>query len=202
MHIRYKPRINLGIVSEREGIDYAARYARLASQIIPDGTIAPTPTVAPTPSYVAPVTSKPSPPAYLTDPTARPPTYEQDPAYWGYRDPREPFYTTMPVTPPIIQPLIEERDYAAIPEPFRYSKEQIMDMLARGASETYERTGETDSGLPVEVELEQISRELDATKQYAVDADGTIVPTEPRIAAGAGLGWLAAAVVGFLVLGG
>lgn len=92
-------------------------------------------------------------------------------------------------------------DTAFIPEQFVYSKEQIMDMLARGASETYERSGETDSGLPIAAELEQKSRELDATKDYVINADGAIIPVEPK-APGGGLALLAAAVAAFFLFGG
>ncbi len=202
-HIRYKPRINLGslgVTRKEASIDYATRYAKI------------TPTLTPTETYVQPL----QPPPVISVPISPPPSfYEQSYGIAPTLVSGEPFVATptpIPVfdpTPlirpdfiaPGAEPFVPAFD-TAIPEQFRYSKEQLMDMLARGASETFERTGETDSGLPLELELEQISRELDATKQFVVDADGTIIPVEPETAPGAGLAWIAAAIAGFFILGG
>lgn len=182
-HIRYKPRINLGSLGvTRESIDYATRYADVTGRLAPSTTLLQP--MQPPPIIQVPI----SPPASFYEPTPIP-VFDPTPLI------RPDFIA------PGAEPFVPTFD-TAIPEQFRYSKEQLMDMLARGASETYERTGETDSGLPLELELEQISRELDATKQYVVDADGTIVPVEPKGAPGAGLGWLAAAAAAFFVLGG
>ena len=106
-----------------------------------------------------------------------------------YTDPSHPYYS-----PPSANQFF-------IPEQFRYSREQIVDMLARGASETYERSGEDETGLPLELELEQRSREIDANKQYVIDANGEIV-TKEAPAPGAGLGLIAAAIAAFFIFGG
>jgi len=63
-----------------------------------------------------------------------------------------------------------------VPEQFRYSDDQIRDMLQRGASETFERSGETDSGLFNSPELEQKANESDATKQFGRESAGGTVP--------------------------
>ena len=189
MHIRYKPRVNLGsLVVTRESIDYATRY------------------YAPPPTLLQPI----QPPPVISVPISPPPSFYDPPSIVapGYFDPSPPQYdpvTGMQLpgtgfTAPGTTPFMPTFD-TALPEQFVYSKEQIMDMLARGASETFERTGETDSGLPIDTELEQKSRELDATKNYVINASGEIVPVEPK-AAGGGLALLAATVAAFFLFGG
>jgi len=178
VHIRYKPRIKFPLnalgVTGRETIDYATRYARLEPQITATTTYTPPPTTL-QPIEAPPVISVPiSPPASFFEPPV---------TVFPSAD------SAMPI------------DTAFVPETFVYSKDQILDMLTRGASETFERTGETESGLPIAAELEQKSRELDATKNYVVNAEGEIIPVEPK-ATGGGLALLAAAVAGFLLLGG
>lgn len=165
MHIRYKPRISLGIVSQRDVIDYATRYAPRTSTVT--SALSPTPTLGPiayTPPIMVPI-KQPSPFA------------------------------------PLAPELIEAADFT-VPDGFRYSPEQLRDMLIRGASETFERSGEDEQGLPFADDLEQKSREIDATKQYGVDARGALLPGEAPAEAGKAVGWLLAAVAGYFLLGG
>lgn len=187
MHIRYKPRINLGIVSNgRKSIDYTTRYYANGARLSPTTAYAPPSTTLLQPIQPPPIISVPiSPPASFYEPA--PGILDVPAAQWQTAFPSAD--ATMPL------------DTAFIPEQFVYSKEQIMDMLARGASETFERSGETDSGLPIDTELEQKSRELDATKNYVINASGEIIPLEPK-AAGGGLALLAAAVAAFFLFGG
>lgn len=101
---------------------------------------------------------------------------------------------------------IERPDYSGmvapqIPEQQIYTKEQLLEMLHRGQSETVERSGESDSGLPNATGLEQKSREGDASRQYSIDAQGAAVPVPTETKDNA-LGWLALAAISFLVLGG
>lgn len=93
-------------------------------------------------------------------------------------------------------------DPSYIPEGFRYSKEQLADMLARGQTETMERSGEDENGLPFADELEQKSREMDATKQFGVDASDALLPEMAPEPAGQGTGLLLAAVAAYFLLGG
>lgn len=186
MHIRYKPRINLGSLGiTRESIDYAARYATRTA-LAPSTTLQP---IAPPPVISVPI----SPPSSFYE---SPPTIVRDDYFVDQPILYFPPSTTFP-SADAAMPL----DTAFIPEQFVYSKDQIMDMLARGASETFERSGETDSGLPIDTELEQKSRELDATKDYVINADGAIIPVEPK-APGGGLALLATAVAAFFLFGG
>lgn len=62
------------------------------------------------------------------------------------------------------------------PDQFRYSEDQIRDMLNRGQSETMERSGESDSGLPYADDLETKSREADATAAFIKDSNGVAPP--------------------------
>ena len=107
----------------------------------------------------------------------------------------------VPVTlPGIVTPSVP-LEPAGIPQGFRYTREQLTDMLARGASETFERSGENENGLPTAFDLEQRSREMDANKQYADDVTGEVVAKDaPK--PGAGLGLIAAAIAAFLIFGG
>lgn len=189
MHIRYKPRVNLGSLGvTRESIDYASKY------------------YVPPPTLLQPI----QPPPVISVPISPPSSFYQPPELitQAERLPTfDPDYTPILYDPGIVSgPAEDWRTFdpqfnLERPEQFVYSKEQIMDMLARGASETFERSGETDSGLPIDTELEQKSRELDATKNYVINASGEIIPVEPK-AAGGGLALLAAAVAGFFLLGG
>lgn len=87
-----------------------------------------------------------------------------------------------------------------IPEQFRYTKEQLRDMLARGHSETVERSGESDSGLPPSPDLEETANQRDATKQYGIDVRAGVTPgaapDEPNLLP------LALAAAAFFLLGG
>lgn len=173
-YVRYKPRVNLGIISERIANGGGrVRYALPTRQVAP--VISPTVTATPT-------TSKISPPAWML----------------------EPRFSTMPVTitpPPGVA--TELPMDISIPETFRYSPEQLRDMLMRGASETYDRSGEDENGLPLATDLEQRSREMDATKQFAIDKAGGVLPaTAVDATPGQALGWAAAALIGYLLLGG
>lgn len=55
---------------------------------------------------------------------------------------------------------------------FRYSEGQIREMLQRGASETMERSGESDSGLPADEAAQQQSREASATADFESNGSG------------------------------
>lgn len=187
MQLSIKPRLKLGSLGITRDMQNGVRYAPRITAVSPPPTIAPTATVTATqPDYTGGTLWR------YTEPKISPPAsfYEQTvslPEWEPQLRPGDPGYVSFP---------------AEIPEQFRYSKEQLMDMLARGASETYQRTGETESGLPLELELEQLSRELDASKQYAVNAEGEIVALEPEPTAGAGLMWAAAAAAAFFLFGG
>lgn len=69
---------------------------------------------------------------------------------------------------------------------FRYSEDQIREMLLRGRSETTERSGESDSGLPNAFDLEQEAAESDATNQFTKDAAGGAFPGVELTAKGNG----------------
>lgn len=75
------------------------------------------------------------------------------------------------ITPIKSTPLVIHPDFN-VPEEmrFRYSDDQIREMLQRGKSETVERSGETDGGMPVETDLEQQSKESSATENFDVSA--------------------------------
>lgn len=69
------------------------------------------------------------------------------------------------------------------PDQFQYSEDQILQMLERGQSETVERSGESDAGLPVADDLELTSRQSDATRAFLLDAENAATPTlEPAAA--------------------
>lgn len=57
-----------------------------------------------------------------------------------------------------------------------YSPDQIREMFARGTSETYERSGEDENGLPQASHLEQQARESDSMTQFAFDSGDETVP--------------------------
>jgi hypothetical protein len=61
-----------------------------------------------------------------------------------------------------------------IPEEMRhrYSDDQIREMLARGKSETVERSGESDSGMPIDSDLEQRATENNANAAFTATAGG------------------------------
>lgn len=91
---------------------------------------------------------------------------------------------------------------STIPQQFRYTKEQLADMLIRGASEQVERSGEDENGLPEAYDLEQISRENDATKQFGIDAEGGLFPEVVAMPENKAVGWLIAAAVAYFMIGG
>lgn len=67
------------------------------------------------------------------------------------------------------------------PDLFRYSDEQIREMFQRGQSETVERSGESDSGLPYAGEAEQSVQDADATAVFMRDSVDVPVPeVEPE----------------------
>lgn len=229
MHIRYKPRINLGIISQRDAIDYAARYAPPTSTVTT--TLSPATTLEPIP-YTPPIMVPIKPPSAPVRPTNGSISLTPPPGYigttvmppsgfvWAYEiSPTTGSVIRFPVNPVTLEPYsyqdyvaggggfmppsVEPSVDVAVPDVFRYTKEQIADMLIRGASETFDRTGESEEGLPIADDLEQKSREIDATKQFGVDADGGLFPTvAPQAKAGQALGWTIAAVVGYFLLGG
>lgn len=57
---------------------------------------------------------------------------------------------------------------------FRYSPEQIKDMLARGKSETVERSGESDSGMPDDTAMQTQSRQNGATDAFASSGEDPV----------------------------
>lgn len=61
---------------------------------------------------------------------------------------------------------------------FPYTREQLLEMLARGRSETFERSGESDTGLPFADDAESKARAEGATAAFGARA-GEPVPPEP-----------------------
>ena len=90
---------------------------------------------------------------------------------------RRPFKIVHTTTGPLKIPLTEVMQQQP-PDMFRYSEEQIREMLHRGKSETVERSGESDSGLPIAMEAEQTAREAGATSAFITEADETPTPFE------------------------
>lgn len=86
-----------------------------------------------------------------------------------------------------------------IPDQFRYTPDQIRDMLMRGQSETMERSGESDSGLPPASAAEAEANAREATKQYGIDVRAGAVP--PPVSETPNLLPLAA-LAAFLIFGG
>jgi len=79
-----------------------------------------------------------------------------------------------PAPPSMSTPLQFDPDFNAGEDMrFRYSDDQIREMLARGKSETTERSGESDSGMPVDKDHEQAANEKHATESFSVSSDGT-----------------------------
>jgi hypothetical protein len=74
-------------------------------------------------------------------------------------------------TPEMSRPLTMHPDFQ-IPEEmrFRYSDDQIREMLARGKSETVERSGESDSGMPEDSDLERRAANNGATDAFTATA--------------------------------
>jgi hypothetical protein len=82
---------------------------------------------------------------------------------------------TPTVEPPMSTPLRFDPDFqAGEAMRHRYSDDQIREMLARGKSETVERSGESDSGMPVDK-----AHEREATEKYASDAFSTASDGSP-----------------------
>lgn len=82
----------------------------------------------------------------------------------------------------------------------RYTPEQIREMLERGASETVERSGESDGGGPADDELMQQSREANATDTFVENGNGTgTTPAGKTVKDFLPLGLIVAGAMYFLV---
>ncbi len=114
---------------------------------------------------------------------------------------------TPPISPPLRMPggvpiMPDIAIDLQIPPGVRYTEDQIRDMLMRGRSETMERTGESDAGLPPAADLEERADQAAATTQYGIDVRAGVTPPP---APGAAPDWLvpaALAIGAFFLLGG
>lgn len=81
----------------------------------------------------------------------------------------------VPKTPVLTAPEADLVDtYVGIPPEmqFRYTPEQIREMRERGKSETMERSGESDGGMPDDNAMMQKSREASATEHFESSDNG------------------------------